>query len=177
MWPSSATDSRFVAWQMGNPSIGIDAAWGIGIWSIWCCATRKMAWFNRYGCQNDEKRYNVRRWFHRRSQSHDVSFSSLFFHLFASFGGMSLIFLVVFYKQKIATRQFGPIVWCVLQTSANLHCHGIHETWISIELPQTSWNITNRKYGTLAGHVHTGWKMDFTYYSRIEFAYKFKYGT
>lgn len=79
MWPSSATDSRFVAWQMGNPSIGIDAAWGIGIWSIWCCTARKMAWFDRYGCQNDEKRYNVRGRFHRRSQSHDVSIRFFYF--------------------------------------------------------------------------------------------------
>lgn len=59
--------------QMGNRSVRIKFTWGVGLWSVWGCAQRKMAWVYRCCCKNDERGNNVGRRLHWRSKSYDVS--------------------------------------------------------------------------------------------------------
>lgn len=140
---------------MGNPSIGIDAAGRIGLWSIRCCTPRQMARFDWYSRQNDERWHNVRGWFHWRSQSYDVSSIASFVRS-TSKSNMQKLLTLCFPQQQASASQSSAVVRRLLKTSTNLHRHGIHETWISFKSPATTWNILDEQYGTTTWHVHTG---------------------
>lgn len=158
---------------MGNTSVWVDASRRAGLRTVRRCASRKMAWVNWHGREDDERWNNVRGWFHRRSESDDVRVWDNFFSI--NTNSRRVLFL-----QEIAASKFSSVVWSLFETSSNLYSYWIHEAWISFKLFTKTWNVSDWKHGIVTRYVHTGnhsntnfsftlWNSTIHWYARVNF--------